>query len=299
MNALTVSDPSISLDSPRVVRNENDKSSLSSRKSLEIETGHEEEDDDELSGIFGDGPDLYANERNDDDLDALLGVVSPPGEFRPARQSTPRVGKNPSRGCCCGTVPSREEIRRRPPGAMRIPFPRLYQWTRGRLGIMGPDFWGPLGTLFLLLPICLYYIGKASRLDDGHISASCSKFLTTISVISLFFVTCANPGIVSPNRRQERTAIKSGASSGSRNENENGRWCDLCNVLQARDTHHCSECMVCINGHDHHCPWMGMCIGRDNMTAFIIFNTSWLIHLIFALGWIAAAGPVIVGTIPK
>ena len=39
-------------------------------------------------------------------------------------------------------------------------------------------------------------------------------------------------------------------------------------------TNHCYECGVCVEGHDHHCPWTSKCIGKNNLPFFYIFVIS-------------------------
>lgn len=41
-------------------------------------------------------------------------------------------------------------------------------------------------------------------------------------------------------------------------------------------TNHCYECGVCVEGHDHHCPWTSKCIGKNNLPFFYIFVISTL-----------------------
>mmetsp|Transcript_8581 Transcript_8581/g.11842 ORF Transcript_8581/g.11842 Transcript_8581/m.11842 type:complete len:82 (+) Transcript_8581:146-391(+) len=36
---------------------------------------------------------------------------------------------------------------------------------------------------------------------------------------------------------------------------------------------------------------MGTCIGKRNMSAFVTFNFSWLLWLLYAVFWITIAGP--------
>ena len=45
-------------------------------------------------------------------------------------------------------------------------------------------------------------------------------------------------------------------------------------VSREKKTLHCSDCDICVEGHDHHCPWTGKCIGRNNLTSFYIFVIS-------------------------
>jgi len=57
-------------------------------------------------------------------------------------------------------------------------------------------------------------------------------------------------------------------------------YCSTCKMFVNREknTSHCPDCDICVEGHDHHCPWTGKCIGKNNLTSFYIFIFS-----IFAL----------------
>lgn len=52
------------------------------------------------------------------------------------------------------------------------------------------------------------------------------------------------------------------------------RYCVPCRVVREPGTKHCYYCDVCIYKYDHHCPWVGKCIGRDNICMFYVFLTS-------------------------
>ena len=40
------------------------------------------------------------------------------------------------------------------------------------------------------------------------------------------------------------------------------------------DRYHCDDCDVCIDGHDHHCPWIDNCVGANNHGVFLCFIIS-------------------------
>jgi hypothetical protein len=67
------------------------------------------------------------------------------------------------------------------------------------------------------------------------------------------------------------------ASNGSEPDFEvkvQDRYCVPCKIVRERGTRHCIFCDVCIYKYDHHCPWIGKCIGRDNLIAFYQFLCS-------------------------
>ena len=67
------------------------------------------------------------------------------------------------------------------------------------------------------------------------------------------------------------------ASSGIEPDEEsrkNIRYCKPCKIIKQPGTKHCYYCDVCILKIDHHCPWVGKCIGRDNICLFYVFLMS-------------------------
>ena len=48
-------------------------------------------------------------------------------------------------------------------------------------------------------------------------------------------------------------------------------YCDTCGLVRPPRAFHCRHCNVCIEGHDHHCPWVGTCIGKRNHGYFALF----------------------------
>ena len=47
--------------------------------------------------------------------------------------------------------------------------------------------------------------------------------------------------------------------------------CVYCRKVQLAETRHCKVCNHCVDGFDHHCDVLGMCIGKGNMRIFLTF----------------------------
>ena len=54
-------------------------------------------------------------------------------------------------------------------------------------------------------------------------------------------------------------------------DNYNQLYCDKCKIYYNSfdRAEHCSICNVCFIKLDHHCVWVGKCVGKDNICAFI------------------------------
>ncbi|KAM3142365.1 hypothetical protein pb186bvf_005522 [Paramecium bursaria] len=65
-------------------------------------------------------------------------------------------------------------------------------------------------------------------------------------------------------------------------ESDQRTWfCKQCNRRQEFTTRHCKECDLCIKKFDHHCPWVGKCIGGNNLQEFYSFIYSTALFMIY------------------
>ena len=46
-------------------------------------------------------------------------------------------------------------------------------------------------------------------------------------------------------------------------------WCFHCRHRKPEGTHHCHRCQRCVEGFDHHCDMLNVCIGRRNYASFL------------------------------
>lgn len=201
-----------------------------------------------------------------------------------------------------------------------------FQWC-----IIGPQYIGLLFTL-TLLHSATYFFTKQAYIHIGTISAAFCILFHILSTACLLCVSCRDPGIVRPRhyrnihnknnnnkkkkkRRndQEYEGLMTNDDDDDDENDTNGndddnnnmaddmdmpleegwRFCALCNIHQPPKAVHCPECHVCVDGYDHHCPWMGCCVGKGNMKAFMLFNLSWLMYFLYAAIWVAFLGPMI------
>jgi hypothetical protein len=180
-----------------------------------------------------------------------------------------------------------------------------------QLVIVGPHWIGVVVTLGIILGATAAFLDQQCRLLPWYYSLLTLGFCSA-TVYYLYQTACTDPGIVRPKRGD---GLESGGKAEVEEEEEDDvavtvveeeeeqaatkepwsvasmsiqppmrtRHCDLCGVEQTRDMEHCEDCGVSVAGYDHHCPWMGKCIGRDNMHAFKMFNIMWVAYVVFVL----------------
>jgi hypothetical protein len=139
--------------------------------------------------------------------------------------------------------------------------------------ITDPLFLTALSVCLFLMGVLFYnYFGVFSNFWRVLLVISCGSF--TYSYLKVGF---SRPGIAHPRRA---------ASSFDR---EDRRFCCFCELVRERGTEHCEECGVCIEGLDHHCPWVGKCIGRENLLDFYVFLVCTFANMIICFVATSAA----------
>ncbi len=250
---------------------------------------------------------LYAGKSNniDADLDAMLEIdmddvqlLKKKEKMRFLKKNSRKLKHSVCSWCSCSSFKLGHTN-------IRVLHPPLYH--RYKLGVIGPHWLGVLFTVTLLYSASFYFTRKAYY-DIGIISASTCVIFTIVASVNLFLVTCRDPGVVknaddflfaSPkgsdldDGRGEYAELTQSQSQEQqqKGEEEGWRYCAICSVYQPPTAAHCPDCNACVDDYDHHCPWMGICIGKENYKAFLAFNMTWLAYLIYAAAWVSAIGP--------
>ncbi|KAK8795712.1 hypothetical protein WA158_000368 [Blastocystis sp. Blastoise] len=76
-----------------------------------------------------------------------------------------------------------------------------------------------------------------------------------ITLIFLCLTSLSNPGIA------PRGIVYTG-------KDQPYSVCRICHIVKPEGAFHCQTCDVCVYKLDHHCPWMGKCIGQNNLVFF-------------------------------
>ena len=199
-------------------------------------------------------------------------------------------------------------------GNCTVLIPFLFERTG--FGMIGPHWIGLMFTYSIIAVLSLVNLSVSINRIGYGTAVTCCVF-TLSCFLSLFMVSFRDPGIVldKARRRYHRNDIGENSSQTVRYEGlatmspdhdddlddevadmniampkvdkSHWKWCDMCKVFQPPTGAHCTICNVCIIGYDHHCPWMGCCVGENNLKAFAVFNVSWFFYALYAIFWIS------------
>ena len=106
------------------------------------------------------------------------------------------------------------------------------------------------------------------------------KILTTlIYIIFLIYFIISflqNPGI--PGREYYKDTFR----FKSEEDKLNYQQCTACNIIIPKSFKiiHCYKCGICIIKGNHHCPWIGKCVGENNLKHFLLFFLSLIGYII-------------------
>lgn len=96
----------------------------------------------------------------------------------------------------------------------------------------------------------------------------------------MFTITSiSNPGL--PKKEYETLIYE--------DNSKNFRQCKDCKLWISTDegSQHCKICKVCVEGYDHHCSLMNICIGKNNVKEFYLYVLgSFVLGGYFVIGFL-------------
>ena len=154
----------------------------------------------------------------------------------------------------------------------------LYQKDEDPIYVMGELF--PFCFIFNLLFIIsiIYYL-------YGKVYKFYIILVFIIGIIQIILYTLSgilNPGL--PKLEYEKLIYEDVS-------NKNFRQCKDCKfwINTEFSTQHCNECNICIEGYDHHCCTLNLCIGKNNLKIFYFYIlTSFIYVIFFIIGFLSS-----------
>ena len=154
----------------------------------------------------------------------------------------------------------------------------LYQKDEDPIYVMGELF--PFCFIFNLIFIGALFYYLCGKVYKFYIILG---FIIGIIQIVLFTLSgILNPGL--PKLEYEKLIYEDVS-------NKNFRQCKDCKfwINTEFSTQHCNECNICIEGYDHHCCTLNLCIGKDNLKIFYFYIlTSFIYVIFFIIGFLSS-----------
>ena len=147
----------------------------------------------------------------------------------------------------------------------------LYENEQGIKYVMGTLF--PLSFLINLL--ANIFIIKVVYKNIPIIFSMIGTLINIAQIYFLIISSTMNPGLP---LKEYNTLIYEEENKNAKNY----RQCKDCKLWINTDekTIHCRKCKICIEGYDHHCDCMNICIGKNNLKSFyILILVSFLLIL--------------------
>ena len=150
----------------------------------------------------------------------------------------------------------------------------LYENEQGIQYVMGPLF--PFSFLINLLAN-IFIIKVVYK----NIPIIFNMFGTLINIAQMYFLIISstrNPGLP---LKEYNTLIYEEENKNAKNF----RQCKDCKLWINTDekTIHCRKCQICIEGYDHHCDCMNICIGKNNLKTFYILILVSFILILYSI----------------
>ena len=140
--------------------------------------------------------------------------------------------------------------------------------------IMGPLF--PL--MFIINLFSNIFILKVVYKGIPHIFKMVGTIINFVQLYLFVISSIKNPGL--PLKEYSNIIYE------EENKNaKNFRQCKDCKLWINTDekTIHCKKCQICIEGYDHHCDCMNICIGKNNLKSFYFLILVSFILIVYSI----------------
>ena len=140
--------------------------------------------------------------------------------------------------------------------------------------IMGPLF--PL--MFIINLFANIFILKVVYKGIPHIFKMVGTIINFVQLYLFVISSIKNPGL--PLKEYSNIIYE------EENKNaKNFRQCKDCKLWINTDekTIHCRKCQICIEGYDHHCDCMNICIGKNNLKSFYFLILVSFILIVYSI----------------
>ena len=135
----------------------------------------------------------------------------------------------------------------------------------------------------IFIPEIIFLVANTEHFNDKQWQPLISSVVFFICIVLMLKIFVSNPGFIISKENHwlemitEQDNTRMCVFSGKYIQSyRNGRlqrlkFCKSCFILRPFRTSHCSICGACVENFDHHCPWLGICIGKNNYREFFFF----------------------------
>lgn len=122
-----------------------------------------------------------------------------------------------------------------------------------------------------ILPAIIFYSAILPAFQSSIILPSIlTGVLLILTLVCYFDVMTTNPGYVDTSKTVTREEYdKLQPKKVIKDVEYKLSYCETCHIIRDIRVFHCSRCGRCIQRHDHHCPFVNNCIGKNNHFKFL------------------------------
>ena len=138
---------------------------------------------------------------------------------------------------------------------------------------------GSLFPIILILNICAnifiqFYVFK----NIPTIFKTIGSILNILQIYFFIISSIKNPGL--PSKDYEKLVYEEENKTA-----KNFRKCKDCKLWINTDekTIHCKKCGICIEGYDHHCDCINICVGKKNIKNFYLYILTSFLVIIYSI----------------